>query len=135
MVVYIVGDLTIDTDGFALRRRGVELPVEPRVLEFIIYLVTHSTRLISKRELIENVWRQSHIVESALSRCACLARKSLGDPSLIRTVHGRGYRWISPATTVAFPHPLGATPANDDQPDDDGLPELVVAAVGTIGKP
>jgi DNA-binding winged helix-turn-helix (wHTH) protein len=134
MVVYIVGDLTIDTDGFALRRRGVELAVEPRVLEFIIYLVRHSTRLISKRELIEKVWGHSHIVGSALSRCACLARKSLGDPSLIKTVHGRGYRWISPATTIALSQPVGVTPANDDRADD-ALPEPEVAAARTIGKP
>lgn len=93
---YIVGNLEIDEDGFELRRRGIRVTIEPRVLEFILHLIRHRTRLVSKDELLETVWQQSFVVESVVTRCACLARKILGDPSLIRTVYGRGYRWSAP---------------------------------------
>jgi DNA-binding winged helix-turn-helix (wHTH) protein len=38
------------------------------------------------------------LVESVLTRAACIARKALGDATLIRTVHGRGYRWSTPVS-------------------------------------
>ena len=91
--IYIAGEVEIDEDGFELRRNGVSVPVEPKVLEFILYLVRHRTRLVSKDELLDQVWKEAFVVESVLARCACLARQALGRHELIRTVYGRGYRW------------------------------------------
>jgi DNA-binding winged helix-turn-helix (wHTH) protein len=108
-MLYVARDLSIDDGCFVLRRRGVDVSVEPRVLEFIIYLVRHRPRLVSKQELIAQVWRQNHVVGSALTRCACLARKSLGDPSLIRTIHGRGYRWAGPESELPTLDVLAST--------------------------
>jgi DNA-binding winged helix-turn-helix (wHTH) protein len=97
---YVLGDLEIDEDSFELRRSGHSLPIEPRVLEFILYLIRHRPRLITKDELLEAVWQRSFVVESAITRCACLARKALGNPSLIRTVRGRGYSWTGPGVLI-----------------------------------
>jgi DNA-binding winged helix-turn-helix (wHTH) protein len=91
--IYIAGEVEIDEDCFELRRRGVCVPVEPRVLEFILYLVRHRTRLVSKHELLDQLWKEAFVVDSVLARCACLARQALGRHELIRTVYGRGYRW------------------------------------------
>lgn len=96
---YTVGDVKIDEDGFELCRKGVRVTVEPRVLEFILHLIRNRARLVTKDELLEALWR-SFVVDSVITRCACLARKTLGDPSLIRTVYGRGYRWSAPDMSV-----------------------------------
>jgi DNA-binding winged helix-turn-helix (wHTH) protein len=91
--IYVLEDVEIDEGCFELRRNGVVVPVEPRVLEFILYLVRHRPRLVSKHELLDQVWSEALVVDSVLTRCACLARQALGRHELIRTVYGRGYRW------------------------------------------
>jgi DNA-binding winged helix-turn-helix (wHTH) protein len=87
------GKLEIDLHRFELRHAGRLLPVEPRVFDFVHYLAQHRERVITKAELVNQVWHGAHVTDSALARCASIARKALGDPSLIATVHRRGYRW------------------------------------------
>ncbi len=62
------------------------------------YLVTNGERVVSKDELLGNLWPGEHVSESVLPRCITLARKALGDDPgaqrLIQTVHGRGYRFV-----------------------------------------
>ena len=98
-VLYIVGDVEIDEDAFELSRKGSRVSIEPRVLEFILHLIRNRSRLVTKDELILALWR-SFVVDSVVTRCACLARKALGNPSHIRTIYGRGYRWSGPITYV-----------------------------------
>ena len=92
-MLYKFGRIQLDEACFELQRDGGIIEVEPRVFDFILYLVKHRARVVLKDELLSQVWKQSCISESALTRCACEARKALGDPSLIKTVRGRGYRW------------------------------------------
>jgi DNA-binding winged helix-turn-helix (wHTH) protein len=93
--IYMAAEVEIDDEGFELRKNGVPVPIEPKVLEFILYLVRHRTRVVSKRELLDQVWSDTFVAESVLARCACLARQALGRHELIRTVYGRGYRWAA----------------------------------------
>lgn len=102
-MMYVLGNLRIDQDGFEIVRNDGVVTVEPRVLEFILYLLNHRTRLVPKSELLRGLWRETFVVESVLSRCACLARRALGNPSLIKTVYDRGYRWRA----AALPEALG----------------------------
>jgi DNA-binding winged helix-turn-helix (wHTH) protein len=92
---YTFQNVEIDDTCFAIWRNGVFIASEPRILEFIFYLVRNRDRMVSKRELLEQVWRQPSISESVLTRAACLARKLLGNSALIRTVYGRGYQWAA----------------------------------------
>ncbi|MGB7490712.1 MAG: winged helix-turn-helix domain-containing protein, partial [Thermoanaerobaculia bacterium] len=56
--------------------------------------------MISKQELLEQVWHSEHVSDSAVSRCIMEARRAVGDngaqDSLIKTIHGRGYRCVAP---------------------------------------
>jgi DNA-binding winged helix-turn-helix (wHTH) protein len=90
---YRFGDLDIDEDSFALRRNDVLVRVEPRVLEVVIYLIRNRSRLVTKDELIDQVWHGSVVSESIIPRAVCLARALLKPQAAIRTVHGRGYQW------------------------------------------
>lgn len=55
---------------------------------------------MSKSELLEGVWPQQYVSESALVYCVMTARKVLGDDGsaqqVIKTIRGRGYRFIAP---------------------------------------
>ena len=91
------GQVELDLQAFELRREGRPVHVEPQVFEVVRYLVTH--RLVPKEELLEQVWGTRFVSSRPTSRIKT-ARRVLGDDgreqSVIRTVHGRGYRFVAP---------------------------------------
>jgi len=72
--------------------------VEPQVFSLLIYLIENKERVISKDELIENIWEGRFVSESAISSRIKSARKTLNDDGktqrLIKTVHGVGFRFV-----------------------------------------
>ncbi|HYH45764.1 MAG TPA: transcriptional regulator, partial [Thermoanaerobaculia bacterium] len=99
-----IHDFELDSVRFELRRGGEPVRVEPRVLEVLFYLAAHPDRVVSKQELLEQVWDSRFVSESTLTRCIAEARRALGggDPrqSPIQTVHGRGFRFVLPEAEV-----------------------------------
>lgn len=114
MIFWFAG-FELDDSLFELRRNREPVKIEPRVLELILYLVKHRDRVVTKQELLENVWRVETLSDWALTRCVHEARKALSDAggsadSVIKTVHGRGYRCVadvSEATARATSGPDG----------------------------
>ena len=98
-MIFSFGDCELDTDSFELRRGGVQERVEPQVFEVLRYLVLHRHRLVTKNELLDNVWGNRFVSESALTSRIKAARRAVGDDGsqqhTIRTIHGRGYRFIA----------------------------------------
>src|SRR5215207_1062582 len=108
--VYQFGDMTADLDRFELRRAGVLQHVEPQVLEVLAYLIRHRDRLVTKQELMDQVWHDRFISDSAITSRIKAARRVSGDDgerqNVIRTVHGRGYRFVADVAEAASrPHP------------------------------
>jgi DNA-binding winged helix-turn-helix (wHTH) protein len=103
--IYVFGAYTLDTQRYELRRAGEPLPLEPKVFDVLTYLVQQCDRLVSKDELLEQVWCGANVGEAALVRCIVAARKAIGDrpetPRIIQTVRGRGYRFVAPVTIAA----------------------------------
>jgi len=68
------------------------------------YLVEHAQQLVTKDELLEVVWSQTHVSEAALAVCIREIRQALGDnprtPRFIETVYGRGYRFLATVTVA-----------------------------------
>jgi DNA-binding winged helix-turn-helix (wHTH) protein len=90
--VYQFADLTVDLDRFELRRAGVPRHVEPQVFEVLAYLLRHRDRLETKQELMDQVWHDRFISDSAITSRIKAARRATGDDgerqSVIQTVHG-----------------------------------------------
>jgi DNA-binding winged helix-turn-helix (wHTH) protein/DNA-binding CsgD family transcriptional regulator len=97
----VFGDVEIDIAAHELRRGGVPVAVEPQVFEVLAYLVEHRDRMVPKTELLDEVWGDRFVSESALTSRIKAARRALGDTGreqrFIRTVHGRGYRFVAEA--------------------------------------
>src|SRR5262249_23747551 len=91
-----------DTDGMLLTHRGRVVELQRKVFDVLCVLAKERARVVSKDELLARVWAGAHITESSLTRCVALARRAIGDdardPKIIRTVHGRGYRFVAAAT-------------------------------------
>jgi len=97
---FVLRQFEIDEDGFEVRRDGVSIHIEPRVLELMIYLLRNRQRMVPKREILECIWYGCTVGCSVIDRCVSLARKTLADPSIIRTVYARGYQWAAPVAIV-----------------------------------
>jgi DNA-binding winged helix-turn-helix (wHTH) protein len=108
-MVFRWGSVEIDERAREIRRDGSVVRAEPKVFDLLLYLLRHRDRVVSKQELLEAIWAGTAVSDAALTRCVSLARKALGDPTLIAVVHGRGYRFVE-----AHPAPdelLRSTPA------------------------
>jgi DNA-binding winged helix-turn-helix (wHTH) protein len=91
---YLFEDCELDSDLFELRRAGESVRIEPQVFDVLVHLVHHRDRVVSKEELLDEVWGDRYVSESALTSRIKAARQALGDDGqlqrCIRTVHGPG---------------------------------------------
>jgi DNA-binding winged helix-turn-helix (wHTH) protein len=98
-MIFAFGDYEIDTDRIELRHAASPVAVEPQVFDVLVYLVTHRQRVVTKNELLDNVWGDRFVSESALTSRIKAARRLVGDDGrnqqVIRTSHGRGYRFVA----------------------------------------
>jgi TolB-like protein len=97
-MIYKFKSFELDTDRQELRDKHSPVPIEPQVFALLTLLVTNSDRMISKEEMIERIWNGRVVSDSALSSRIKSLRQALGDDGksqrLIRTIHGRGFRFI-----------------------------------------
>ena len=59
-------DMELDLSQVELRRAGVRVRVEPQVFEVLAYLVGHRDRVVTKEELMDNVWGGRFVSERRL---------------------------------------------------------------------
>jgi DNA-binding winged helix-turn-helix (wHTH) protein len=92
-------DCELNLDRIVLRRGGEEIRVEPQVFDVLAYLVTHRGTVVRKEELLDAIWGDRFVSESALTTRIKAVRKAVGDDGsqqlIIRTVHGKGYEFIA----------------------------------------
>src|SRR5262249_21477545 len=145
-MIYAFGQYELDTRVYELRRAGAVRPVEPQVFDVLVYLVRNRDRVVSKEELLENLWPDRFVSETTLTSRLKEARKAVGDSgekqSVIRTQRGRGYRFV--ATVVegdrGTAQALGAATATPpvpepaDSPAPAASPEFQPAPPGFVGR-
>ena len=78
-MIYAFDDFEVDTARFELRRGGELCHVEPQVFDVLRYLVEHRDRVVAKEELLDNVWGDRFVSESALTSRIKAARQAVGD--------------------------------------------------------
>ncbi|WP_165546323.1 alpha/beta fold hydrolase [Kribbella soli] len=103
MVLGFGGDLEFDPALFEVRRGGAPVPLEPQAFDVLAYLVSHRDRVVPKEELMDSVWGGRFVSETAVTSRIKQVRRALGDDGhsqrMIRTLHGRGYRFVAPVET------------------------------------
>src|SRR5215471_15075099 len=97
---YVFGAYCLDTQRYELTHAGVPVPLRPKVFQVLAYLIAHRDRVVSKEELLEQVWPNQFIGDGTLNACLMAVRKAVGDNGqtqrCIQTLHGRGYRFVAP---------------------------------------
>jgi DNA-binding winged helix-turn-helix (wHTH) protein/predicted ATPase len=98
-MVYAFGAYTLDTDRYELQRAGTVCPMEPHAIDILTYFLQHRDRVVTKRELLEQLWPGRFVGEGILAQRIMTIRKAIGDSGQtqqsIETVHGRGYRFAA----------------------------------------
>lgn len=93
--VVVVGALEVDESRHVATLEDVELDLTRREFALLRYLARHAGRVVSKQELVEQVWRQPYIgAEATVDVHVSWLRRKLGEtaakPKLLRTVRGVG---------------------------------------------
>lgn len=87
-----------------LRADGKLVPLTPKAVELLLFLVQNRGRVLTKDELLEAVWDNSFVEEANLSQTIFVLRKALGEnkkkPRFILTVPNRGYQFIAAVKEV-----------------------------------
>ncbi len=101
-MVFQFNQITLDTVQFRLCVSGNPLSVEPQVFDLLVYLVDNRDRVVTRDELLENLWKGKVVTDATLGVTLRSARKAVGDSGraqiIIKTIHGRGYQFIAEVT-------------------------------------
>ncbi|MGH9585414.1 MAG: winged helix-turn-helix domain-containing protein [Acidobacteriaceae bacterium] len=120
-VIFLFDRFQADDLAFRLTADGAPIPLEPKALRLLLYLIQNRGRLVRKQEILDAVWADAAVTESALTRSIGLLRKTLDDdsrePRFIETVPTAGYRFIARVETAPEPSTAAQTPASQLSPE------------------
>ena len=96
------GDCHLDLERRELHRAGAPVHTRAKVFDVLSYLVANRDRVLSRDELLAHSWPGLTVSEATLSSCIRSVRRAIGDdggdPRFIKTLRGRGFRFIAEVT-------------------------------------
>ena len=97
--VVTVGDLTIDLIKRLVTRSGVPIRLSPREYDLLAQLVAGDGKVVTHRQLLTAVWGPAHeqdvqYLRVFVGQLRQKIEKDPGQPVLILTEPGVGYRWM-----------------------------------------
>lgn len=101
---YRFADFTLEVSEHRLRRSSQEIHLRPKTFETLLYLVERHGHLVGKDELLNQVWADTIVTETAMTHCIEEVRKALGDaahnPRYLKTIPRVGYKFIAPVIKI-----------------------------------
>jgi len=114
--IFQFGEFQIDVLARSMRRKDEIVTLNRRAFDVLLYLVQNPGRVLTRDELLKNVWPDTFVDENSLAQSISALRRALeerpGDNSYIVTLPGRGYQFVS-AVTVVVPESLSVTKGCD----------------------
>jgi eukaryotic-like serine/threonine-protein kinase len=102
--LYQFGPFSLDPAERVVSRDGTPLSLTPKVFDTLVCLVRSQGRLLTKDELLKEIWRDTFVEEVNLAVNISTLRKMLGEGPqegrYILTVPGRGYRFVAAVQKV-----------------------------------
>ena len=87
------GDLTLDPEDGTARRAGRDLRLTRREAELLELLLRNARAVVSRDQALDEVWGGTgEAGANVVDRYVGYLRRKLGDPPLIHTVRGLGFR-------------------------------------------
>ena len=114
---YEFGPFQLEPAERRLLRDGQHVALPPKAFDVLVVLVSRADHLVSKEDLLKQVWPDTFVEEASLSYTVSLLRKALqaggGEGRYIDTVQKLGYRFTRPVRTLR---------ADGSQADSESLP-------------
>jgi two-component system, OmpR family, response regulator MprA len=85
-------DLVLEPESLAARRGGRELSLTRREAELLELLMRNARGVVTRELALERVWGEGEASANVVDRYVAYLRRKLGDPPLIHTVRGVGFR-------------------------------------------
>lgn len=102
--LYEFDNFCLDISERILWREGERMPLSEKAFDTLCVLVRHGDHLVSKDELLNEVWADAIVEENNLDKNISLLRQVLGERAgkgkFIETVRGHGYRFVADVTRV-----------------------------------
>lgn len=102
---YEFGPFRLDETERLLLRDGRPIQLKPKVFDLLLTLVANVGHVITKEELMKQIWQGSFVEEHNLAVSISLLRIALADdhrqPRFIETVARRGYRFVAAVKVLA----------------------------------
>lgn len=108
---YRFGPFRLDAGERLLYQDGQPVPLTPRAIDTLMALVERRGRLVTKEELLREVWHDAFVEENNLAQHISMLRRVLargGEGTFIETVPKRGYRFAAPVTEESDESPITA---------------------------
>ena len=103
--IFQFGEFQIDARARTLRREEKIVTLSFRAFDVLLYFVQNPGKVLTRDELVKNVWPDSFVDENSLAQSISMLRRALdekpGDNSYIVTLTGRGYQFVAPVQVVA----------------------------------
>ena len=112
------GPFRFDETNECLWQGSQPIPLRPKAFAVLKYLITHKGVLVTKQQLLHDVWPNTYVSDAVLKDCIRQLRQVLNDdakaPQFIETSHRRGYRFIASV--------IGGKPSLDDAATPAAIP-------------
>lgn len=96
--------MNLDPTNYTLSIDDRPIKLTPRAFDVLLYLYRRSGNLVTKDELLSEVWPSPYVTDSVLKAAVYEIRQATNDdarvPKYIETVHRRGYRFVGRATAT-----------------------------------
>jgi Tol biopolymer transport system component/DNA-binding winged helix-turn-helix (wHTH) protein len=132
------GDFELDLRRRALLKDGERIHLTEKPLAALLLLVQQPGEVVSKRRLMDEVWRDTIVTEDSLVQAIGEVRRALADPKddprYIQTVPREGYRFL--AKVVPVPSASAARgPVESPRPSAEPSAPSVSPPVGDVRSP
>src|SRR5215204_2354890 len=95
---YLFDGYRVDVSERLLFKENREVQLTPKVFDTLLVLLENSSHVLTKKELMQQVWPDSFVEENNLAQNISILRKALGKTPggepYIQTVPKRGYRFV-----------------------------------------
>ena len=98
-----------------------EVRIEPKVMQVLERLAAADGEVVSRDQLLEELWHGRAMSDEPLTRCVATLRKVLDDsakePAYIQTIPKHGYRLVCPVESLESEPARAQTPPGDQSGD------------------
>lgn len=117
--------------------------IEPRIMRVLLVLVEHAGGVVTRQDLLDEVWADAIVGEEILTRAVSELRRVFGDdprqPAYIETIRQHGYRLIMPVgpdpVSAVEPPPAAAPPAAEPTVENPPMVESPIVQATAVDPP